>query len=158
PARKAFHPDGRERRHGRLEPLAPSGDPQRSAALRSATSRQTGCFEQRAYTHSGGDCKGRSPIRPISGRHGNLTARDAFPDGWNQDGVSTMQDPNPTRPPEDRLTPPPGEGAGPTVVTTQKSSGNTGGWVIAVILAVLVVIGIYYFAAGTSGTDVEPGA
>lgn len=58
-----------------------------------------------------------------------------------------MQDPMPDgRPPEER---------GPTVVNTR--SGGTGGWAVAVIVAVLVAVGAIYFA--TSGPDgIDPNA
>lgn len=68
-----------------------------------------------------------------------------------------MQDPNlVNRPPEDRMTPPV-EDRGPTVVN--QSSGGTGGWAVAVILAVLVAVGIFYFAgSGTPDGGVDPNA
>ncbi len=67
-----------------------------------------------------------------------------------------MQDPNlVNRPPEDPLTRP-SVGSGPTVVN--RNSG-TGGWAVAVILAVLVAVGIYYFVgSGTPGDGVDPNA
>ena len=50
-----------------------------------------------------------------------------------------MQDPNlVNRPPEGR----PPEDRGPTVVNQSGGSG-TGGWAVAVILAVLVAVGIF---------------
>lgn len=68
-----------------------------------------------------------------------------------------MQDPNlVNRPPEDRMTPPV-EGRGPTVVN--RTGGGTGGWAVAVILAVLVAVGIFYFVgSGTPGDGVDPNA
>jgi len=71
-----------------------------------------------------------------------------------------MQDPNlVNRPPEDRLenrTIPPIEDRGPTVIS---QGGGTGGWAVAVILAVLVAVGIFYFVgSGTPGDGVDPNA
>ena len=67
-----------------------------------------------------------------------------------------MQDPNLiNRPPEDRPIPPVDE-RGPTVV--QQSGGGTGGWAVAVILAVLVAVGVFYFVSGTPGDGVDPNA
>ncbi|WP_411035195.1 hypothetical protein [Shinella sp. BYT-45] len=68
-----------------------------------------------------------------------------------------MQDPNlVNRPPEDHTTRPV-EDRGPTVVN--QSSGGTGGWAVAVILAVLVAVGIFYFVgSGTPGDGVDPNA
>jgi len=66
-----------------------------------------------------------------------------------------MQDPNlVNRPPEGR----PPEDRGPTVVNQSGGSG-TGGWAVAVILAVLVAVGIFYFVgSGTPGDGVDPNA
>lgn len=54
------------------------------------------------------------------------------------------------RTPEDR---------GPTVVNT-RSSSSTGSWAVGVILAVLVVVGVFYFAVSGGGTGdaVDPNA
>lgn len=69
-----------------------------------------------------------------------------------------MQDPNlVNRPPEDRMTPPLEE-RGPTVVNANAGRGSSGGWAVAVILAVLVAVGIFYFATGTPGDGVDPNA
>ena len=69
-----------------------------------------------------------------------------------------MQDPNlVNRPPEDRFERPPQE-PGPTVVNAS-SGGGTGGWAVAVILAVLVAVGIFYFVgSGTPGDGVDTNA
>ncbi|WLR93799.1 hypothetical protein [Shinella zoogloeoides] len=69
-----------------------------------------------------------------------------------------MQDPNlVNRPPEDRATRPVDD-RGPTVVNASNGSG-TGGWAVAVILAVLVAVGIFYFVgSGTPGDGVDPNA
>lgn len=69
-----------------------------------------------------------------------------------------MQDPNlVNRPPEDRYTPP-ADDRGPSVVN-QNSGRGTGGWAVAVILAVLVAVGIFYFVgSGTPGDGVDPNA
>ncbi|WP_288081644.1 hypothetical protein [Shinella sp.] len=69
-----------------------------------------------------------------------------------------MQDPNlVNRPPEDRATRPVDD-RGPTVVNQSGGSG-TGGWAVAVILAVLVAVGIFYFVgSGTPGDGVDPNA
>ena len=69
-----------------------------------------------------------------------------------------MQDPNlVNRPPEDRTTRPVDD-RGPTVVN-QSSGSGTGGWAVAVILAVLVAVGIFYFVgSGTPGDGVDPNA
>lgn len=71
-----------------------------------------------------------------------------------------MQDPNlVNRPPEDRLENrviPPIEDRGPTVIS---QGGGTGGWAVAVILAVLVAVGIFYFVgSGTPGDGVDTNA
>ncbi len=70
-----------------------------------------------------------------------------------------MQDPNlVNRPPEDRLTRPV-DASGPTVVNQTSRGGGTGGWAVAVILAVLVAVGIFYFVgSGTPGDGVDPNA
>ena len=70
-----------------------------------------------------------------------------------------MQDPNlVNRPPEDRLTRPVDD-RGPTVVNASNGGGGTGGWAVAVILAVLVAVGIFYFVgSGTPGDGVDPNA
>ena len=69
-----------------------------------------------------------------------------------------MQDPNlVNRPPEDRYTAPVDD-RGPTVISQSGGSG-TGGWAVAVILAVLVAVGIFYFVgSGTPGDGVDPNA
>ena len=69
-----------------------------------------------------------------------------------------MQDPNlVNRPPEDRLERPVDD-RGPTVVS-RSSGGGTGGWAVAVILAVLVAVGIFFFVgSGTPGDGVDPNA
>ena len=69
-----------------------------------------------------------------------------------------MQDPNlVNRPPEDRYDRPV-EDRGPTVVNARNGSG-TGGWAVAVILAVLVAVGIFYFVgSGTPGDGVDTNA
>jgi hypothetical protein len=70
-----------------------------------------------------------------------------------------MQDPNlVNRPPEDRLTRPVDD-RGPTVVNQTTGRSGTGGWAVAVILAVLVAVGIFYFVgSGTPGDGVDPNA
>ncbi|GMB81631.1 hypothetical protein NN6n1_24140 [Shinella zoogloeoides] len=61
-----------------------------------------------------------------------------------------MQDPNVNRPPEER---------GPTVVNTSTRGGGTGGWAVAVIIAVLVAVGIFYFVgSGKPGGSVDTNA
>jgi hypothetical protein len=76
-----------------------------------------------------------------------------------QDGVTEMQDPNlVNRPPEDRYTRPVDD-RGPTVVNASNGGSGAGGWAVAVILAVLVAVGIFYFAgSGTPGDGVDPNA
>ncbi|WP_234188514.1 hypothetical protein [Shinella sp. NM-101] len=59
-----------------------------------------------------------------------------------------VEDPNARRP-EDR---------GPTVVNASSGGSGAGGWAVAVILAVLVAVGIYYFVGGGSPDRVEPNA
>ena len=70
-----------------------------------------------------------------------------------------MQDPNlVNRPPEDRMTRPVDD-RGPTVVNQTSGGSGTGGWAVAVILAVLVAVGIFYFVgSGTPGDGVDPNA
>ena len=70
-----------------------------------------------------------------------------------------MQDPNlVNRPPEDRMTRPVDD-RGPTVVNQTAGGNGTGGWAVAVILAVLVAGGIFYFVgSGTPGDGVDPNA
>ena len=70
-----------------------------------------------------------------------------------------MQDPNlVNRPPEDRATRPVDD-RGPTVVNQSSGGSGTGGWAVAVILAVLVAVGIFYFVgSGTPGDGVDPNA
>lgn len=70
-----------------------------------------------------------------------------------------MQDPNlVNRPPEDRMTRPVDD-RGPTVVNQNGGRSGTGGWAVAVILAVLVAVGIFYFVgSGTPGDGVDPNA
>ena len=70
-----------------------------------------------------------------------------------------MQDPNlVNRPPEERYERPVDD-RGPTVVNQNSGSGGTGGWAVAVILAVLVAVGIFYFAgSGTMGDGVDTNA
>ena len=70
-----------------------------------------------------------------------------------------MQDPNlVNRPPEDRTTRPV-DGRGPNVVNQNSGGRGTGGWAVAVILAVLVAVGIFYFVgSGTPGDGVDPNA
>ncbi len=70
-----------------------------------------------------------------------------------------MQDPNlVNRPPEDRMTRPVDD-RGPTVVNASNGGSGTGGWAVAVILAVLVAVGIFYFVgSGTPGDGVDPNA
>jgi hypothetical protein len=69
-----------------------------------------------------------------------------------------MQDPNlGNRPPEDPVTRPVDD-RGPTVIK-QTNAGGTGSWAIAVILAVLVAVGIFYFlGSGAPGENVDPAA
>ena len=69
-----------------------------------------------------------------------------------------MQDPNlVNRPPEDRLNRP--DDRGPTVVNQSSGRTGTGGWAVAVIIAVLVAVGIFYFVgSGTPGDGVDPNA
>ena len=69
-----------------------------------------------------------------------------------------MKDPNlVNRPPEDPLTRPAVD-PGPTIVNRNGGSG-TGGWAVAVVLAVLVAVGIFYFVgSGTPGDGVDPNA
>ena len=69
-----------------------------------------------------------------------------------------MQDPDiVNRPPEDRYDRPV-EDRGPTVVNA-RNGGGTGGWAVAVILAVLVAVGIFYFVgSGTPGDGVDTNA
>ncbi|WP_313522355.1 hypothetical protein [Shinella sp.] len=70
-----------------------------------------------------------------------------------------MQDPNlVNRPPEDLVTRPVDD-RGPTVVNASNGGSGTGGWAVAVILAVLVAVGIFYFVgSGTPGDGVDPNA
>lgn len=70
-----------------------------------------------------------------------------------------MQDPNlVNRPAEDPLARPV-EDRGPTVVNASNGGKGTGGWAVAVILAVLVAVGIFYFVgSGTPGDGVDPNA
>ena len=70
-----------------------------------------------------------------------------------------MQSPNlVNRPPEDRMTRPVDD-RGPTVVNQTAGGNGTGGWAVAVILAVLVAVGIFYFVgSGTPGDGVDPNA
>ncbi|MCF3642166.1 hypothetical protein LXM94_19545 [Rhizobium sp. TRM95111] len=68
-----------------------------------------------------------------------------------------MQDPNRVNRPHDpTMANRPVEDRGPTVVNTTRGS-STGGWAAAVILAVLVAVGIFYYA-GTPGDGVDPNA
>ena len=70
-----------------------------------------------------------------------------------------MQDPNlVNRPPEDRLARPVDD-RGPTVVNASNGGCGSGGWAVAVNLAVLVAVGIFYFVgSGTPGDGVDPNA
>jgi hypothetical protein len=70
-----------------------------------------------------------------------------------------MQDPNlVNRPPEDRMTRPVDDRA-PNIVNQSGGRSGTGGWAVAVILAVLVAVGIFYFVgSGTPGDGVDPNA
>ena len=72
-----------------------------------------------------------------------------------------MQDPNLVNRPVDVNRPlddiPPRPVEERTTVVTERS-GGTGGWAVAVILAVLVAVGIFYFSTGTPGDGVDPNA
>lgn len=61
-----------------------------------------------------------------------------------------MQDPMPdSRPPEER---------GPTVIHSRSGSSGSGGWAVAVIVAVLVAVGAIYFATSGPSNGIDPNA
>jgi hypothetical protein len=119
----------------------------------------TGCFEQRAYTHFSGEGKreGRETQAALNRAFQNGTYRryarfPAEPNDIHQQGATKMVDriPEERNPPVDRDP----LSVNPAVVNNTGGSGS-GGWAVAVILAVLVAVGVFYFASGpaTDGVD-----